>query len=281
MHAPPDPLKPTARAAFTLIEMSIVLVIIGLVVGGVLVSKEMIRSATIRKTITQKESFSTAANAFKLKFGCLPGDCISGAALGLSGGTGNRDNIIYTYGNNSSQYWFWQQLYDAKLIDVRAPHIGSYALAGDWSPTCPICNRTTLTIYGPPYFEVGGWQVLDLGAISSLHCGNPAGSAYSAYGYSVPKWRALALADSNFSGGGFSNTIKPADAVAIDLKIDDGKPYTGSVAVFDSYLYSDATCSGNNGLPGLRVAGCTNTTTNAYVTTSDAACFNLLLQAGF
>src|SRR4051812_37452108 len=49
-----------SRSGFTLIELSIVLVIIGLVAGGVLVGREMIYAARIRATISQVEQFQTA-----------------------------------------------------------------------------------------------------------------------------------------------------------------------------------------------------------------------------
>ncbi len=59
---------------FTLIELSIVLVIIGLLVGGILVGRDLIKSSEIRAQIKQFEEFKTAANAFKTKYGYLPGD---------------------------------------------------------------------------------------------------------------------------------------------------------------------------------------------------------------
>jgi prepilin-type N-terminal cleavage/methylation domain-containing protein len=46
---------------FTLIEMAVVLVIIGLIVGGVLVGQDLIRSAGERAQITQIEKFNQAA----------------------------------------------------------------------------------------------------------------------------------------------------------------------------------------------------------------------------
>jgi prepilin-type N-terminal cleavage/methylation domain-containing protein len=49
-----------SATGFTLIEMSIVLVIIGLIVGGVLVGQDLIRAAYIRAQITQIEKFNTA-----------------------------------------------------------------------------------------------------------------------------------------------------------------------------------------------------------------------------
>ena len=60
---------------FTLIEMSIVLVIIGLLVGGVLVGRDLIRAAQIRAAITELDKIKVAVNTFRTKYDCLPGDC--------------------------------------------------------------------------------------------------------------------------------------------------------------------------------------------------------------
>lgn len=64
----------TLRSGFTLVELSIVLVIIGLVAGGVLVGRDLIAAATIRSTISQIEKYKTAVNTFRGKYGYLPGD---------------------------------------------------------------------------------------------------------------------------------------------------------------------------------------------------------------
>jgi len=49
-----DKPQKTARvAAFTLIEVSIVLVIIALIIGGILVGREMINAAVVRDQISQ------------------------------------------------------------------------------------------------------------------------------------------------------------------------------------------------------------------------------------
>ncbi len=60
---------------FTLIELSIVLIIIALVIGGVVVSKEMINQSTVCNVVRQLDTYRTAAYAFRDKFQCLPGDC--------------------------------------------------------------------------------------------------------------------------------------------------------------------------------------------------------------
>jgi prepilin-type N-terminal cleavage/methylation domain-containing protein len=88
-------------AGFTLIELSIVLVIIGLIVGGVLVGQDLIRAAAVRAQITQIEKYNTAANTFYGKYGYLPGDINGTAATqfgfvarGAYGGQGDGNGLV-------------------------------------------------------------------------------------------------------------------------------------------------------------------------------------------
>ena len=62
------------RHAFSLIELAVVLVIIGLIVGGVLVGKDMMRSAELNSVITDLKKFRTAIDTFNYKYDGLPGD---------------------------------------------------------------------------------------------------------------------------------------------------------------------------------------------------------------
>jgi prepilin-type N-terminal cleavage/methylation domain-containing protein len=91
----------SAKNGFTLIELSIVLVIIGLIVGGVLVGQNLIRAAEVRGTITQVEKFNTATNTFRGKFNALPGDMNAATAAtfgftprGTSRGEGDGNGIL-------------------------------------------------------------------------------------------------------------------------------------------------------------------------------------------
>ena len=62
------------QSAFTLVELSIVLVILGLLVGGVLTGQSLIRSAELRAITTERDKFTTALYAFQDKYMALPGD---------------------------------------------------------------------------------------------------------------------------------------------------------------------------------------------------------------
>ena len=76
------------QKAFTLIELSIVLVIIGLIVGGVLVGQDLIKAAEIRAQVSQLEKFNTAVNTFHVKYNDIPGDIRRAAIFGMATRTG-------------------------------------------------------------------------------------------------------------------------------------------------------------------------------------------------
>ncbi len=71
--------KPTSNPAqhegFTLIELSIVLVIIGLLVGGVLAGKALIEQAATRAAASRLQQLETAYRTIQAKYNCTIGDC--------------------------------------------------------------------------------------------------------------------------------------------------------------------------------------------------------------
>ncbi len=89
------------QSGFTLIEIAIVLVILGLLLGGVLKGEELITSARVRNLISQQDGVKAAFFGFQDRFRAPPGDYaravvniagISTAACG--GGVGNGNSRI-------------------------------------------------------------------------------------------------------------------------------------------------------------------------------------------
>lgn len=62
------------KNAFSLVELSIVLVILGLLTGGILAGQNLIRAAELRSVTTQLQQYQTALQTFRNKYFALPGD---------------------------------------------------------------------------------------------------------------------------------------------------------------------------------------------------------------
>lgn len=86
------------QAGFTLIEMSIVLIIIGLIIGGILKASDVLKQAHAKDLIQAVQDAQSAALSFKSKYGYLPGDLPNGGASipGIGACVGGGNGLIDT-----------------------------------------------------------------------------------------------------------------------------------------------------------------------------------------
>jgi prepilin-type N-terminal cleavage/methylation domain-containing protein len=85
------------KKGFTLVELSIVLVIIGLLVGGVLVGQSLIESVKMQSFVRQFQQLDAAVASFKSKFQSIPGDAAYAyprRTFGASAIHATKDGII-------------------------------------------------------------------------------------------------------------------------------------------------------------------------------------------
>src|SRR5437868_10560305 len=86
---------PGQSRGFTLVEMSIVLVIIGLIIGGILKGQEVIAGARQKAVINQINAVRAATNTYFDRYRALPGDDPHGSQLDAGAiNDGNGDGIV-------------------------------------------------------------------------------------------------------------------------------------------------------------------------------------------
>lgn len=224
---------------FSLVELSIVLVILGLLVGGVLSGQALIRASELRKITTTQDRYRTAIMTFRDKYSALPSDMTnatafwgaktatsctnnSGAPLNAATGTcdGNGDGFIYnTTGGNDEYHRVWEQLSRAGLIE------GSYAYLSS-------AGLTESQALGVEFPAVGvdraGVIFSYIGVINSVSMSPP--SIHGSTGHFLTIG-APSIYSSNLNEG----IVRPDEAFSMDTKIDDGRPGTGLLfAHYDS-----------------------------------------------
>lgn len=216
------------KHAFTLIELAIVLVIIGLIVGGVIAGQSLIRASELRAVTTEFNQFQTALITFKGKYFAMPGDidnatsfwgdnasvCPDANITDGSPGTcnGNANGLLNSpipVGSNGETFMFWNQLALAGLIEGSYTGIGGADNAHD----VRIGENIPESKLSP-----AGWYPVNIGVSS----GN---SIFFDMRYdNTLVFGAKAGVTYNFGGA-----LEPLEASNIDEKIDDGQPGRGSV----------------------------------------------------
>ncbi len=199
--------------AFTLVELSIVLVIVGLITGGVLAGRDLISGAELRKIAKDGSGAIAAVNVFKLKYDAIPGDLVNPqqffndttftTALTSSGWNGNGNGRIEQW--SSEACLAMAELVRAGLFT--APQIDpSYGL------------ECTARYQGPGNVgPVGTSGIIGYYFFSDLYGGDPKTQQNS---YTITALNLPCLLGAAFSG---------LNAKLIDQKVDDGLPATGQV----------------------------------------------------
>ncbi|MFW0776694.1 MAG: type II secretion system protein [Rickettsiales bacterium] len=229
------------KRGFTLVEIAIVLLIIGLVSSAIMVGGDLVRAASIRSQITQFEQINTMVNVFRDRYGCLPGDCVDAVAQGFAvnpASAGNGNGIIEgatlpMWGVEPNHVWY--SLEKAELV------------AGDF-----VQNYGRQPGIASPLAKMQGKGVTPTSAENAGIWLAPA-SATLNIGFSKPhSWLATSHAANGSPGTDLpTGVFLPSEVYAIDIKVDDGFPDSGNMRAATgllsnaSYnlLYQDTTTS--------------------------------------
>lgn len=120
------------QKGFTLVEIAIVLVIIGLLLGGVLKGQEMIENTRIKSIVNDMNGISAAYNSYLDRYRALPGDELSATMTargwGATGAAGDGNGVLAilpadTFTNGGEQAAMWRALRASQIVtgDPNAP----------------------------------------------------------------------------------------------------------------------------------------------------------------
>ena len=236
------------QQGFTLVELAIVLVIVGLLIGGILKGQELVGSTRVTSVVTQVKAIEAATNTFFDTYGTLPGDlpnantrlpncATAGSVCNITGDGNGRITqtpgaaLAIAAGNENTA--FFGHLAAAELLSGVRPDSTVLTVAGGGVLGSPIG--------GGSHYRVGYHTTGTIaGAVAASNAGH-----YLLISGNLDV--ATAVAATNLEGAG----IQPKAAQKIDSKYDDGNPTTGSA------IGANTTAAG-------AAAGCANG--NAYNT---------------
>ncbi|PZP85007.1 MAG: hypothetical protein DI582_07145 [Azospirillum brasilense] len=213
------------QRGFSLVELSIVLVILGLLTGGILAGQSLIRAAELRTIGRDLEKYRTAHNLFRDKYFGMPGDlrnaysfwqgdanCSSNTTVSAAnnlGCNGDGDGTINV--NIGESYKYWLHLRLAGLIEGR--YDGWY----------------------PANFGGTGWYNHIAFGRNVPSWLNKQDAGFQIFSFPI-SWRGWTGGDTATNSrnrlqvGNWSNDVLPAqEAWNIDTKFDDGKPGLGAL----------------------------------------------------
>lgn len=209
------------QRGFSLVEISVVLVIIALIASAATVGVNMIEAAKIRAIVSEFGKYTVAINSFSAKHEQFPGDFSEAEDNWGASNTDNGNNDGHIQFENSDGvhegYLAWQHLSFEKMLNA----------------TYPGTRGDGIAVVGTdvPLSTSKGGYFLD----------------YAAFGFSEANVLILGKAANSTAGVVVAGVLTPSQALEVDVKMDDGEPKTGTVRGADGSGATAENCINLNG----------------------------------
>jgi len=267
------------KKGFSLIELSISIIIIGLLVAGISSGSKLIEQAEMRAVIAEMQNFKKDYLTFKSTYDAVPGDFrnasvvftnCANSGVGNANCNGNGDGLI-TF--NMGNAWDGDALGDELVKYFRHMNLAEISAAGGgvvlggYSSGDGVANVSS---WGFPAGKISGTAYV----VASVDAGNTGGSTQSVGAIAddftdelISNFNArdtiVYMLKSRSTNTPFAGVMEPLAAFNLDRKIDDGA-YSGSNATGantgDFRVITDIT-GGSGCLSGANYTLTTTTTT--------------------
>ncbi len=250
------------KSAFSLIELSIVLIIIGLLIAGVTGGASLIKSSELRAAISEARGYAVAVNGFFSQYNALPGDyTVAIAGSSHAGSTNGGNSKIQYFASDTSSFSSesvvaWNQLIATGTLDSTL----------SLTYTAVTTAQTVGTMMPASKIKFAGWHFdyrNNVGAANNYESatGTAEGAAAAAANQNVVVLTPATLAASSdatlvngevniaYTTDGVGALTGP-DALSIDTKVDDGFANAGRVRGLNPGTYDSTN-------------GCYNTSANS------------------
>ncbi len=206
------------QKGFSMIEIAVVLVVIGMIVAGITAGRKMIHQSRLNGVMSDFNMYQTAINNFSMQYDALPGDMTNASSYwpGVASNNGNGNKFVASIAPSTlvESLDFYQHLALAGLIE------GSYD--GYIDLTTPVVVGTNVpasSIEGAVFFP---WSH-QRNAVSSLWT-----AGFGIGGYAAPEENFIVLGGET-GGWPVYGALTPEDAKSIDKKMDDAMPGDGKI----------------------------------------------------
>ncbi len=216
---------------FTLVEMSIVILVISLLLAAITKGQSLIDEAKLQSIVAEVSQNKVAINSFYAKYNQYPGDYSDAAATWGGAYTASGDNNGQIEFKNTAGspvyegYRAWAHLYFSGMLET--PYTGT-TTTGAAVPNADI-----------PASKAGGGYLLD-------YSSSPTGYDHltaNAYGFSAKNVMLLGTAAATTVSPLLVNgVLTPSQAMGVDAKMDDGAPTTGNVRGADGNASTAGNC---------------------------------------
>lgn len=199
------------ESGFTLVELAIVMVIIGIILGGILKGQEVITNARVSSTIALAKAVDTATSTFRDIYDTLPGDMAAATTrlpgcANLCAANGNGDGRLTNVpGDDTGENLaFFSHLAAADLVTGVTAAGTTGAVWGEGFPSAPINGGFV------PGYSTGAANQLTANELGAGRAGH----------------YIMLQAVPTAAGGA---VVTPSQAFRMDNKLDDSQPGSGSV----------------------------------------------------